>query len=289
MKRVTCPDELVALALAVCAAAATLSLSPPAFAQKKEAAKAPALDMEALRKDLESGDDERVHRALERIRDAGVAAKALAPQIDALLRRGPGAKSCVTALAAAGALEQPALSAPISPYVRHRAPPVRRAAARALLKAGGPDAIRTLRMALRSSDSVVRALAASGLGQLGAKEALADLLTALDRGVPEAAASIGRLCDETTCGALLDRLDKRPFEMLTSGLDEILFRAPAALADDAKIVAINRIAQLGTDEAAAYLAAAAKRWPPGWSKRVKQALDASSKTTVKAPAKGAKP
>jgi hypothetical protein len=271
--------KLVALALVVGCPSAELAWMNTANAQKSEAQKPRKIDVEALRKDLESGDDARTVPALEAVAEAGAQARPLAPQVDALLRRGMSPKACGPALAAAGALALPSLSAALSPYVRHRAPAVRRAATSALVKTSGPDAVRALRVALRSNDPVVRATAAGGLGEIGAKEAVPDLFTALQKGVKESAPSIGKLCETSDCDKLVAYFATLPFEVVAAGVDAILFRATAEIADDYKIHLIERLAALGTPEAAGYLADVAQRWPKASSKRVKKALDAAVKAT----------
>jgi HEAT repeat protein len=281
--------KLMHALLIVGAAALGSAWAQPAVAQKKAQEKQPrdkrapdkrpTIDVDAIRKELVSGDEKRIAAALERVRDAGEEARPLASEVEALLKKGVSVTLCVGALDAIGAIKQTSASALIAPYVRHRVPDVRRAAARALVKTGGAPAIRALRQALRSNDAVVRGVAASGLGELGAKEALPELFTALDRRVGEAAGSIGRLCDPTQCENFAERLGRLPFDVMTSGFDEILFRAPAEMPDDQKIRIVGRLRELGTKDAGAYLADVAQRWPPGWSARVKQAIDAAVKAT----------
>jgi len=281
--------KLVALALVVCCPSAELMSVDTACAQKPAAAKQRKIDVEALRKDLESGDDARIVPALEKVSEAGAQARPLSPQVDALLRRGMSANSCVPALDAAGALALPSLSTALAPYVRHRAPTVRRAATRALVKTSGPDAVRALRAALRSNDPVVRATAAGGLGEIGAKEALPDLFTALTRGVKESAPSIGKLCESNDCDKLIELLGSLPFDVVAAGIDPILFRASKEIGDEYKIRVIERLGALGTAEAAGYLADVAQRWPKTSSKRVKQALDAAVKASAAARSKPGAP
>ena len=144
-----------------------------------------------------------------------------------------------------------------------------------LIKTKGPEAVKALRQALRSTDAVVRGTAATGLGALGAKEAVADLFGALDKNVGEAAASIGQLCAGSECDKLLERVGKQPFEIMSSGFDQLLFRPAAEVPDDQKIRVVGRLRELGTKEAGAFLADVAERWPKDWSAKVKQALDAA--------------
>jgi hypothetical protein len=125
----------------------------------------------------------------------------------------------------------------------------------------------------------VRGSAATGLGALDAKEALPDLFNALDHKVAEAAPSIGQLCSGADCDKLVARLGKVPFDVMTSGIDQILFRSPADFSDDDKIRIVDRLRELGTKDAGAYLAGVAERWPKDGSQRVKQAIDVAVKAS----------
>jgi HEAT repeat protein len=253
---------------------------------KKSAPKEPAakegsadLDLKRIKNELESGDERRITAALEELGKTAENAKEAAPLVEALLQRGASLKVLALALETAGALKQASSSKAIAPYLNHRTADLRRAAAKSLIKTKGPDAIKALRQALRSSDAVVRGTAATGLGSLSAKEALGDLFTALDHKVAEAAASIGQLCAPDDCEKLAGRLGKLPFDVMTSGFDQILFRPPADMPDDQKIRIVGRLRELGTKDSGTYLADVAERWPKDWSKRVKQAIDSAVKAT----------
>lgn len=235
------------------------------------------LDLTHLKTELESGDETRIQAALDTIEKSGD--PKAAPLVEALLGRGVRRKTCVRALEVAGSLKQKSSSAAIAPYVRHRRAKIRHAAVRALLKTKGPVAVRVLRHALHSSDAMVRGIAASGLGSLGAKQALPDLFVALDHHVGEAAAAIGQLCEPKDCEKFATRLGKQPFDIMVSGFDQILFRPAKEIPDDEKIRIVGRLRELGTAEAGKYLADVAGRWPKGWSKKVKQAIDAAVKAT----------
>ena len=251
--------------------------SAPGKAPEKEPGR--GLDLDRIKGELESGDEKRMSRALEELEKAGEGAKDAAPLVQALLDRGASLKVLALALNAAGAMKQMTSSASVAPYVKHRAPEVRRAAAKALIKTRGPDAVKALRQALRSGDAVVRGTAATGLGSLLAREALADLFNALDHNVAEAAASIGQLCAPEECEKFAVRLGKQPFDVMTSGFDQILFRPATDMPDDQKIRIVGRLRELGTKDAGTYLADVAERWPKDWSRRVKQAIDSAVKAT----------
>jgi HEAT repeat protein len=270
--------ESVAIARAIALALAVSALcAAPAEARaqgKRPAPAAPAFDVKALERRLQSGDAAQALMALAAARDAGPAAAGAAPAIEDVLRRGATAPIMKAAIEALGALGQPSSSAPIRPYVWHRMAELRREAARALAATKGSEAVAALREGLRSSDGMVRGLSAAGLGGLGAAEALPDLFAALDRDVTEAAASIGQLCDPAACRRLLGQLGAIGFDVITSGLDPILFRV-RPLPEDLLLEIVQRVRNLGTPEAGRYLADVASRWPAGGSPRVKEALAAA--------------
>ena len=284
------------LTFAVLLSAGAVALSPsPAMAQGKAKTEVKAkpkaepkpkgdkgkakVDTQKLKVELESGDAERIAAALAELIKAGDAASAAAPAVEVLLKKGLSAELTVKALEAAGALKQSTSSAAIAPYVRHRSEEVRRAAAKALVKSKGPDAVQALKHALRHRDAQVRGIAATGLGSLGAKDALPDLFKALAHSVPEAAAAIGQLCEPKDCDKFAELTGKHQFDIMSSGFDQILFRPEKDMPEDQKIKIVGRLRELGTKEASKYLADVKGRWPEGWSKRVKQAIDAAVKAT----------
>jgi hypothetical protein len=100
-----------------------------------------------------------------------------------------------------------------------------------------------------------------------------ELFVALDHRVGEAAASIGQLCVPEECDRLAGELGKLQFDVVTGGLDQVLFRPPTEINDDEKVKVIGRVRELGTKEANKFLHDVQTRWPKGWSPRVKQAID----------------
>ncbi len=182
-----------------------------------------------------------------------------------VLERGSSEGVLVEALRAAGFLKAPSLSRLIAPYVRHRSEEIARGAVRALSKTGGHDAIVALENSLRSSDPLIRGRAASALGMMGVREALPDLFRALDRGVAEAAAAIGQLCLSDECQRFADLTGRIPFDIVTTGLDQILFRPPSEISDVRKIQIIHLLRSLGTKEVGAYVQDVLERYPLDWS------------------------
>jgi len=262
-----------------------LSLSALSFAQTEgegtdssEANEGDAPSLERYRSALETGDEAQVLEALKRIRDAKQ--PAAAGLVNALLERGGTIKVTVAALQTAGTLGQESSSVPILPYVRHRSPNVRRAAVSALSETGGSAAIRSLRAALRSRDSVLRGLAASGLGKIGNSSVVPDLLRALDHKVTEAAPSIAMLCTPVTCAQLIPRLATLPFPVTTDALDGMMLRPSAQVPDAIKLLAVEQISALRTKQAHKYLRSLYQRLPADYSPAVKAALGAAVKATA---------
>ena len=263
--------------IAVAVATGLWLAAPSLLAKPKQAdktkAEGPRLDVAALRKQL-AGSEQDVIAALTTIGDSG--SKDGVPLVEEVLARGGNEKIIDEALKAAGKLKAPALSTAVAPYVQHRSPDIRRGAARALVKTKGPAAVAALSKALRSEDAAVRGTAASGLGELGARESIKDLFNAFDHGVPEAAAAIGQLCTPAECEDFATRTLKVTFDVMQTGFDQILFRPASEIPDDDKIKLVGRMRELGTVEVGKYLADVGERWPKDWSKKVKQAIDSAA-------------
>jgi HEAT repeat protein len=257
----------------VCAAFFTVI---PAQAQKPPggkpaAAKPAAADVAPLVKKLESGAEAQIREALDELRMAGPPAAAAAPAIAKVLSRGATLALTEAAIETLGDLEAEAGSAALAQYTVHRSPKLRRAAVRALTRTKGAAAASALRRALSDVDPVVRGTAASGLGALKVKDAVADLFLALEHKVNEAAASIGQLCAPEQCDRLAGNVGKMPLDVIGGALDQVIFRSD--MTDDAKIKVIARIRDLKTIEANKYLRDVQQRWPTEGSKRVRQAID----------------
>ncbi|MFO0661156.1 MAG: HEAT repeat domain-containing protein [Polyangiaceae bacterium] len=243
----------------------------------------PTLDLKATAAQLQSGDQAAITTALTAMRGASQAAGPLVPAVERLLDRGapnPVAKLAIETLADVG---QTSSSASIAKYARHRDVELRRTAVTALRRTRGPDAVSALKTALSDSDNRVRSAAASGLGSLNAVEAMDDLFRALDHKVLEAAAAIGQICKGDACDKLVSRAGKLPLIVLTSGVDQLLFRSALDVPDDQKIKIIGDIRELGTQEVHRYLTDVLGRWSPAGSPRVKAAIEQAANATRNSP------
>jgi len=235
---------------------------------------------------LKSDDPAVVRAALDDARLAGVGASAAIPAIGALLKSGlsyPLAEAAIDTLAEL----EPRDNSPFVPYALHRVPKVRVAAIRALAKTpSGPGmatAASVLQAALRDPDVLVRGTAATGLGALKAIAAVPDLFLALDRHVYEAASSIGELCNPAECAMLTARIGSVPFDVITTGLEPMLFRPDAQVREDVKVAIVTKVRDVGTREANKFLANLQRRWSKTGSAAVKRALDAGVIATSSSP------
>jgi hypothetical protein len=266
--------------------AATTALPAGAAPPKKgaKAPKPPPFDSKGAAEKLMSTDPQTILAGLKIVRMGGKEAAPVAPLVERLLARGLPNDLAKVAVEAAGDLQMASMSGAIRPYIRHRDPEIRRAAVNAILKTKGPDATKALREALADSDGRVRGTAASGLGSLGARDAIPDLYAALERKVHEAAAAIGQLCTPDECEKFAERTGKIPFDVMTSGYDQILFRTGGDVTDDQKIRLVGRIRELGTGEANRYLKDVASRWTG--TAKVKASIEQAVSATQGAPGSG---
>ena len=258
--------------ISCCLGAPTLATAAPA-AHTDQAAARVILNLDSTKKALESGDETRTLSALDEIELSGD--RKAAPLVDALLSRGASTKILLRALGVAGALGQESSSAALAPYVKHRAPDVRRAAAQSLIRTKGPSAVQALRQALRGSDPALRGTAADGLGALGAKDAVPDLFVVLPKEVPEAAGAIGTLCSNDDCKKFVALLGKLPFDVMQSGFLPLLLRNGKEVQATLKIQLIEELRRLATVKANELLSSALASYPANGDPKVKAAMDAA--------------
>jgi HEAT repeat protein len=270
---------LVLVGLALLASdASDASAQKPALDKKAPAAA--AVDVKPIVAKLKSADESQIKEGLDEARLGGPRAAGAAPAIAEVLTRGVSLPITQSAIETLGDLEAESGSAALAHYTSHRNVKVRRAAVKALTRTKGAPASVALKRALSDSDAVVRGTAASGLGSLKAKDAVADLFVALDHRVNEAAASIGQLCTVEQCEQLVAKLGKLPLDIVIGGLDPVLFRPAAEINDDAKVKIIGRIREQGTIEGNKFLRDVQKRWPAGQSPRVRQSIDQAVQATA---------
>ena len=269
-------QKLAVIGLCVASFAPALVSLSPALASAAPAAKGkaqPALNLDATKKALESGDEARALAALDEIELSGD--RRAAALVEALLARGASSKLLLRAIGVVGALGAPSSSSALAPYVKHRAAEVRRAAAQSLARTKGSVAVSALRGALRGSDQALRGTAADGLSALGAKEAVPDLFVVLPKDTPEAAGAIGTLCTADECKRFVALLGKLPFDVMESGFLPLLLRTDPGAADGSKLQLIEQLRRMATQKANALLATALASYPANGNPKIKSAIDAA--------------
>jgi HEAT repeat protein len=257
----------------VIASAAGPTRGESSDAARGEAPPVTALDLEALRAELETGDPDRIHAALDVIQSASGAGRPAAPLVEQLLRRGATIPVLVHALAVAGQVGTPDTSRVIAPYMRHRVEKVRWAAARALGSTGGRAAELALKAGLRSSAARLRELSAEALGRAHAQRALGDLLTALGRGVKAASKASGQVCDAYECLELVRLLEQLGLERVRNGLAAVLSRPDQQAPTWVKLTIVDSVAELQSTPARVFLTQARGRAEATLDEPLKHALD----------------
>jgi hypothetical protein len=246
-------------------------------AKKAPAAPAPAkIDLKKLAQVLESGSEAEILAALSELGAQGPSAASAAPLVNGLLVRGSTGKVVVAALDAVAAFGAESSSDAVAPYVQHRRPEIRQAAASTLARTKGPSAVRALRRALKSPDPKVRQIAASGLGALNAAEAVDDLFAALGDETGTAPKSIAAMCNPTQCDRLMDYVGKLPFEFLEPSFVTLILR-PSGLPDINKLRYIDRLRRLATKSSTNVLQTALADLPASANPKVKEALETALK------------
>jgi HEAT repeat protein len=269
------------LALALFAVAPRSEAKPP----KRSALDVVALPADALKR-LQSGDPSQIKSALDDVRMSAKAGASAVPTVAQLLQHGLTPDLTQAAIDAIGDTESEAGSEAVAWYTRDRSAAIRRSAVTVLARTRGPAAVAALRASLSDPDAGVRGLSATGLGSMKAKDAVGDLFAALDHKVAEAAASIGQLCSGAECDRFAGKLGSVAFDIVTGGLDQMLFRPASDVSDDIKIKVVGRLRELGTAEANRFLRDVQGKWPKTWSARVKQAIDQAVLATAASPGSG---
>ncbi|HSY22500.1 MAG TPA: HEAT repeat domain-containing protein [Polyangiaceae bacterium] len=234
-------------------------------------------------KRLKSSDAVQVKSALDDVRVSGKAGVAAVPAIVERLRAGLTPALTLAAIETLGDTESETATDILAWYSHHRNVEIRRTAIQSLARTKGTQAVTALRNALSDPDPAVRGLSATALGDMRAKDAVPALFAALEHNVPEAAAAIGELCSDTDCERLAAKIGHMPFDVVTSGLDEVLLRPPVDVKDEIKVKIVGRVREMGTAEANRFLKGVQTRWPTRASARVKQAIDQAVIATASSP------
>ena len=212
--------------------------------KKKAKKKAPAPTAEEIQKekeyqsfisDLQSTDPEKVVTAVQML-GANGNPEACGPLIE-LLKTGPGNDITDLTLQTLGVLGNPAAVDTLISYLDHRRPDARLMALFALEGFTSGKIKNALERKLRDSDPHVRASAALALASKGDASSVPVLYKAFNRGVNEAAVSIGMLGANADALRLTEYLGKLDISVLLPGFREFL--VGARLDDATKLKLLN--------------------------------------------------
>lgn len=255
----------LALALSVSSAAgphALLAQAEPAPAAKKAravqakaAGKKPKIDpktqaqLASAAKQLASGERDQVEAGIQSLGLLGVEA-AVAPLV-ARIEQGLPNDLLETAIVTLMALGQPSAGPALYELAHYRRPEIRLRAIEAITAVRPAAGEVALREALSDGDVAVRSAAATGLGEIGTQASIDTLFVALDHGIMEAGAAIGKLVPARDVKRLFGYLGKVPFRSLAPAFAEAIKRSDVSESD--KLAIIARLEEVGTGEVKAFL------------------------------------
>jgi HEAT repeat protein len=185
---------------------------------------------------------------------------AAAPLVD-LLRTGPRNDITNAAIQSLGLIAHPESLPVIIEYLNHRRPDARITAIYALDAYEDEKVAAALTDALRDSDKEVRSTAALSLGKHGNVSTVPILFKALDRGVQEAAISIGQLGTAKHAEKLSAQLGKLDINILLPGFDEFLRRED--FPKKGKLQILNDLFELAGPDVRRFAVAYKASFPPG--------------------------
>lgn len=227
----------------LCALLSALPLALPG------AAAAQGLRLSEATELLGSSDRDEVRTGIEAL---GLLGNARAvPPLAERIRRGLPPDLLEVALDTLTVLARPEAGPILFELTSHRRAEVRLRAVQAIVAANPRGADRALVTALSDMDPRVRAAAALGLGEIGARGSIDRLFHALDRGIMEASTSIGQLATPAEVERLLGYLGQLPFGAITPALNEVLARND--MSERTKLDVIARLQELATPEAKQFL------------------------------------
>jgi hypothetical protein len=242
---------LVVLTVLVPAAIAHAQPAPPVALRVD-----PRVLREAIA-DVGSTDAARIERALPVLATSRSPAAALA--LAGLVKRGPSGALLIPTIDALGALGRPESQDALISLLRHVRAEVRARAAVALGPVRSPRVSRALTVALGDREALVRAAAARSLATAGLRDAVDDLVLAVERGNDAAAAAVGVLGDASHAERLAGLVGRMPLAVLLPGIRAFLTRRD--LPERAKIGIVDRLGGLATPEVKDFLTALAGELP----------------------------
>jgi HEAT repeat protein len=198
---------------------------------------------------LQSGNQTEVEAGIQALGLIG--SKAALDLLNARIARGLPRDLLVTAIFTVGAMGLPEGGPILAELTTHRSAEIRARAVEMLAALQAPAATPALIAALSDPDANVRSLAATGLGDLKASEALDRLFLAQERGVLEASLAIGKVIGARDVPRLLEQLGRTPMRTLAPALKALIARNDVD--ENARMQVVARLSELATREVKAFL------------------------------------
>lgn len=206
-------------------------------------------DVDEIAGRLSSPDADQVREAIDLL--SVIDHPSVVPHLATLLRSGRSDEVTDHALTALRGLAHASSIDVLVEFTHHRRARARRLAYQALAAIEDRRVPPLLEQGLRDSDRNVRATVARSLGEIGATGSVDTLFVAFDRGVVEAAISIGKLGDRRSLTRFNDHLGRMPLSVMLSGYGEYLRRAD--IPDEVKIDVIGRLGEVSGPMVRAFL------------------------------------
>ena len=215
-------------------------------------------DVAKANENLSSKDPELVLEAIQVLGASGK--KESATPLMELLKAGPRSDITDAVLYSLGGIGNEDSIDLLIAYLGHRRPDARIAALFALEKFKADRVSKAIEQALRDSDRQVRASAALALGKRGDAGSVPMLFRAFERGVTDAAISIGQLGKPEDSKRLATHLGRADIKILLAGFEEFLNRDD--FPEDAKISILNRLFDLAGPEVWRFAVTYKATFPP---------------------------
>lgn len=206
-------------------------------------------DIDTIAARLQSHDADEVREAIDLL--SVIDHPSVVPHLAELLRSGRSDEVTDRALLALRGLAHPSAIEVLTEFTHHRRARARRLAYQALAAISDRRVPALLEHGLSDSDRSVRAQCARSLGEIGATGSVDTLFVAFDRGVVEAAISIGKLGNRAAIGRFNEHLGHMPLSVMLSGYNEFVRRND--IPDEAKIDIIGRLGDISGDMVRVFL------------------------------------
>jgi HEAT repeat protein len=208
---------------------------------------------------LQSQDPDQVMDGVQTLAASG--SRTAVQPLTQLLKTGPRNDITDSIIQTLGFISHPSSIPILITYLEHRRPDARIAAIYALENFKDHRVARALENALRGSSAEIRSTAALALSKQGDINSVPVLFQAFERGVDDAAISIGQLGNDQHTLRLATYLGKLDIKILLPGFDEFLRRPD--IPQKAKLEILNQLFELAGPDVRRFAVAYRASFPPG--------------------------